>query len=231
MPVNRVFSSLALLALVVYSPAAEPEIAFRMSDYRLSFNQRLRTEIDAPIIVVGRVLDVHDLGQPIRSPGDFRIKTQLTRIRIAVENVVKGTVGKRVIEFYYYAYSTESDVDLGVPRYLPEIGQRRIYFLTPWETTYRSIGDVTNFTLQVRSGIHRDTFCRGKQPGCCIAETLLVPGKNLDVPSFAAGLIEAKAAASFLCSAARTRGLLQSLAENTDKRISDRANQVLQMEQ
>jgi hypothetical protein len=220
---------LGFMFLVGCAPAVELRDTFQATDYRLSFEQRLRFEASAPTIVVGRVLEVNNIGRPKRSAGDLRIKTQLAEIKISIEVVIKGGARESTINFYYFVYSSESDVDLGVPRYLPEIGQRRIYFLRRQGGIYRSIGDVLDYTLQVRSGLHRNTLCREKQPGCCIAELLLVPGEDLDVPSFVAGLITAKAEASFLCSDTQTRSLLRELTQQPDQRISDRAQEAINM--
>jgi hypothetical protein len=90
---------------------------YRMADRDLSFDQRLRFELGAPIIVAGRVVEVNEIGQPQPSGGDRRIKCQLTRIRADVDEVIKGDVGSNQIEFYYFTYSPmASEVDLGALR-------------------------------------------------------------------------------------------------------------------
>jgi hypothetical protein len=200
---------------------------FQKSDYRLPFRERLVQEVAAPIIVSGRLLEVSAIGRPQRSPGDARIKTQLTKIKIDVEEVVKGSIRANPLEFYYFTYSTEDQGDLGVPFYLPSVGQHRIFFLKPYHSTYRSVGDVTNFTLPVRTGSHPDGFCQGKKPGCCIGEMLLIPEQDLDTERFAQDLVYAEAAAEVLCSPDVARSLLKQLTKNPDKRISERANEIL----
>ncbi len=227
MPVVRVIHVFALLGSLACGPAAELRDGVQPSDYRLSFQQRLRFEISAPIIVVGRVTDVQAVGRPNRSRGDPRIKTQLCKIRILVELVIKGSLQEREIGFYYFVYSSENDVDLGVPRYLPSVGQRRVYFLRRWNSDYRSVGDVLDYTVQVRSGFHPYTFCRNEQAGCCMAELLLTPGQDMDPRSFVAGLVTAKATADLLCSTDQTRHLLEQLAENPDLLIADSARDVM----
>ena len=223
-----VVAGITLAGLIGCTRAAELRDQFQMSDYRLPFNERLRVEAAAPVIVLGRVLDVKEIGQPQRSNGDPRIKTQLTRINIDVEEVIKGALPDVPVQFFYFTYSAENDGDLGVPRrYCPHAGQRRIYFLKPWEDTYRSVGDVTDYTLPVSSGMHVKGLCQGKGPGCCIAELLLVPGKDLDSYWFVADLIQAEYAAETLCSQRVARDLMQKLTQNPDQRISDRAREVL----
>jgi hypothetical protein len=65
--------------------------------------------------------------------------------------VIKGDVSSPM-EFPYFRFSPESDLDLGVPRYIPIVGNRRIYFLKPSNNGYRSVGDVTDYTLTIGSG-------------------------------------------------------------------------------
>jgi hypothetical protein len=159
---------------------------------------------------------------------DRRIRTELTRIRVEIEAVIKGDLSSNPTDFYYFTYSPDtSEVDLGVPRYLPEVGQRRIYFLKPSGGSYRSVGDVTDYTLRVSSGSHTMDFCTGKSPGCCIAEILLAPQPDIDAGRFVADLIQSEYAAEVLCSRPTARELVQKLIQYPDQRISEGAREVL----
>src|SRR5215470_8592979 len=110
MSVVRIIQGLAVMGFLACGPAAELRDGVQPSDYHLSFQERLRLEISAPVIVVGRVIDVQAVGQPGTSQGDPRIKTQLSRIRILVEAVVKGSLQENEIGFYYFLYSSENEV-------------------------------------------------------------------------------------------------------------------------
>lgn len=48
------------------------------SEYTLTFDDRLRKQINAPIIAQGKVLRVEEIGFPRLSSDDWRIATQLT---------------------------------------------------------------------------------------------------------------------------------------------------------
>jgi hypothetical protein len=230
MQMIRLIAGIALGSLVGCTHAADLQDQFKMSDYRLPFNERLRIEEAAPIIVLGKVLAVSNVGGSQRSLGDPRIKTQLTQITIDVEETIKGGVRSNPMEFYFFAYSSENEVDLGVPRYVPEVGQRRIYFLKPWEDTYRSVGDVTNYNLPVRSGTRTRGFCQGKEPGCCMAEILLLPAPDTDVEWFVHDLGPSSAyAAGVLCSPRKAQELVKQLTHNPDTRIADGAVDILYM--
>ena len=182
----------------------------------------------APVIVLGRVLEVDEIGQPKPSSGDRRIRTELTKIKIDIQTVVKGSVRSNPIEFYYFTYSSAgSEIDLGAPRYLPEIGQRRIYFLKPYKTSYRSVGDVTDYTLRVSSGNHSGMFCEGRGPGCCIAEILLVPQQGVDGKWFVIDLTTSEYVAEVLCSRRTAQDLMQKLLQYPDQKLSDAAREVI----
>ena len=228
MQLSGALAGLVLAGLVACTQAADLRDQFRRSDCRLPFDKRLRFEVAAPIIVLGHVLGVNEIGQPQRSSGDRRIKTQLTQIKIDVDEVIKGDIKVNPLEFYYFTYSpAASEIDLGVPRYLPDVGQDRIYFLKPSGSSYRSVGDVTDYTLRVSSGNHTRGFCAGKSPGCCIAEILLVPQQDIDTRWFVVDLIRSKYAAEVLCSRSRSQDLMQRLTQSPDPRISNGAREVI----
>jgi hypothetical protein len=78
----RLVIGIALIGLVGCMRNSELRDQFQKSDYHLPFDQRLRFEIAAPIIVLGTVLETNDIGRPQRSRGDTGIKTQRTRLKI-----------------------------------------------------------------------------------------------------------------------------------------------------
>jgi hypothetical protein len=95
---------------------------------------------------------------------------------------IKGVSSEtKDLEFYFFAFSPDNQVDLGIPRYVPEVGQRRVYFLSPWENTFRSVGDVTDYSLPVRTGSPSRQSCNDQEPGCCIAEVLLTPKPDAEI--------------------------------------------------
>jgi hypothetical protein len=225
---TRVLAVVTIAGLLGSSTTAQDQRDFfRKSDYRLPFDQRLRFEVGAPIIVLGRVIEVNPIGDPKRSQGDPRILVQLTRLTIYVEEVIKGTIRTNPAEINLFTYSSENKLDLGVPRYIPAVGQLRIYFLRPLQNGYRSVGDVTNYNLSVQSGTHEKGFCKGKKPGCCIAAILLIPGQSLDVETFVAHLYDAEYAANTLCSPSAAHDLLVQLSENPNRQIADGAQELL----
>lgn len=199
-----------------------------MYDYRLPYDERLRIELAAPVIVLGKVLAVTEVGEPKKSPGDPRIKTQLTRIKIDAEQAIRG-VAPGPMEFYFFTYAMQNTIDLGVPRYIPEVGQHRIYFLKRWENTHRSIGDVTNYHLPVRTGTHAAGFCQGKEPGCCIAELLLTPAKGVDKEWFVHQLGHSAYSAGVRCSPGKAQDLLRQLERNPDVQIANGARDAMSM--
>lgn len=210
--------------------ASDLRDSFDKSQYYELFDHKLRVEVAAPVILAGRVVKVTQLGGPRRSAGDPSLKTQLTRITIDVENVIKGSVTASPVDFLYYIFSPENTRDLARLRYIPEIGQRRIFFLTSGKGHLRSIGDVTDYTLRLASGRHGRDFCYGQEPGCCIARILLTPGESeIDNDAFARSLVESEYVAEVLCSPTEARGLLQSLVQYPDQRVAAGARATLAM--
>jgi hypothetical protein len=121
--VMRVLAGVAVATMLGLSACPQDQKDFfRMSDYRLPFDERLRFEVGAPVIVLGRVLAVTNIGRPKRSQGDPRILVQLTRLTVDVEEVIKGTIPTNPTEFDLFAYSSENNLNLGVPRYIPTVG-------------------------------------------------------------------------------------------------------------
>lgn len=202
---------------------------FHKSEFAMPLDERLRIEAAAPIIVLGNVLEVVSIGKPRRSSVEPRIMTQLTKIKIDIEHAIKGGVRSNSLDFYYFTYSPKNHLELGIPTYIPEVGHRRIYFLKPWKDVYRAVGDVTNYSLPVRSGTHANDFCRGKEAGCCIAELLLVPADGLDVDWFLRDLGSSAYAAGTLCSPVKAKELLKGLMKHSNARIAEEAKDVGQV--
>jgi hypothetical protein len=226
MQLSHALPALAMAAMFGCNSGARLRDQFNMAEYHLPVGAKYRVELSAPIILAGRVKAVNTIGAPTRSPGDHRIKTQLTRITIDVEQEIRGTLSAGPVDFYFFAYALENTRDLGVPRYVPHVGQRRIYFLKQSTEGYRSVGDVTNYNLAVRSGTHARDFCRGKAPGCCIAEILLTPSADCEVEAFVADLGPAAFAAGELCSSQETERLVDRLTRNEDMRIAAAALEI-----
>jgi hypothetical protein len=155
------------------------------------------------------------------------VKTQQTQIRIEVEQVLKGAIRGNYLEFSYFTYSPTNVTDLGVPSYIPDVGQRRIYFLKYVDNLYRSIGDVTDYTLRVSSGLHAREYCGGEQPGCCLAELLLIPTViEFNQERFKADLTQSAYVAHVLCSQ-KDRGLLEELTKSSDQQLAARAREII----
>jgi hypothetical protein len=192
------------------------------------FDQKLRFELTAPLIVLGDVQSVSEVGHARPSAVEPRIGVQLTRVTIRVEEIIKGPLRTDELSFLYYKFSPEaSRVDLGKPRYSPRSGQRRIFFLKPSGEMYRSIADVIDYTLRVSSGTHGRGFCSGKSPGRCIAELLIIPQRDVDIEQFAGDLVDSEYIAEVLCSRTAAENFLRALMVYPDRRVSERAREVL----
>lgn len=198
---------------------------FQMSGRGKSFD----VELAAPVVVVGFVERSDEVGHPRRSRGDQRLGVQLTRVRIRVEQVLRGAIAQSALTFYYYAFSPSGEVGPpgGAKLYSSYPGKRYIFFLQSFPGGYRSVGDVTDYALLVSSGRHGEDFCRGELVGCCIARILLVPGEGYDAQAFARELTWNAYPTKVMCSQERALDLVQNLEHSPDPLISQAATETL----
>jgi hypothetical protein len=215
------------LSLIMAGCARAPDLPdiFQRSGGSKSFD----VEMAAPVVVVGLVERSDEVGRPRRSRRDARLGIQLTRVQIQVEQVLRGAVAKGALKFYYYAFSTQSEVPppSGAKLYSSYPGKRYIFFLQGFPGGYRSVGDVTDYALLVSSGRHGEDFCRGESVGCCIARILLVPGEGYDAQNMASDLTFNTYPAKVLCSQERALDLVQKLEHSPDPVISQAATETL----
>jgi hypothetical protein len=229
MQIAKVVTGIPIVCLIACTQASDLADQFQVSEYRLAMAERLQKEVAAPVIVAGTVVSVRNIGAPTRSPGDPRILTQLTTIRVDVEHVIKGSITVNPVDFYFFVYSDENRRDLGVPRYIPAPGHRRIYFLKPWADGYRSVGDVTMYNLALWTGTHSKEVCDNKGAGCCIAELLLSPQQDITPETFIREMGPSAYAAGVLCSPQASQQLLERLSKSADTRIAAAASDALSM--
>jgi hypothetical protein len=178
------FTLIALLLLSGCKKPQGPPDLYDPAELSRSFEDRVRLQTAAPIIVVGVVETFRVAGKPVPSQRDKRINLDLTEVTIQVEQTIMGSISSKHLNFWYYNYSSHNEQDLGRRRYLPNPGQRRIFFLSPSPPGYRSIGDVVDYTFPLRSGHHSKDFCAHETVGCCIAELMLVPRFELRATDF-----------------------------------------------
>lgn len=195
----------------------------------MTYRDRLSREGQAPFIVLGMVVDVRKGDEASRSPGDPRIATEETIISIHVEHVLRGRINRDYLDVVYFAYSRANERDLGRITYTPETGQRRLFFLRTEGETFRTIGDVTDYTLPVRSGPIMSGTCAGKSAGCCIAAILLRPPPDEQVGGFLKDLPDSTYAAALFCSPQAARERLLRLAQHRDERIAAGADEMILM--
>lgn len=215
------------ISLIIIGCTRAPDLPdlFQMSGRGKSFD----VELAAPVVVVGFVERSDEVGRPRRSRADPRLGVQLTRVRIQVEQVLRGAVAQGALTFYYYAYSPSGEVGPpgGARLYRTYAGARYVFFLQTSPGGYRSVGDVTDYAFRVLSGRHGEDFCRGKSVGCCIAEILLVPGEGYDAQAFARDLTWNAYPSKVLCSQERALDLVENLEHNPDPVISQAATETL----
>lgn len=63
---------------------------FKLADLQLSYDDKLRMEAAAPIVVLGKVTEVKVIGRPHRSQAEPRVWVQLKQIAVQIEETIKG---------------------------------------------------------------------------------------------------------------------------------------------
>jgi hypothetical protein len=143
----------------------------------------------APIVVVASVLknDVILQNRPaVRIPN---VALDLHAVRCSLENVLKGTIEQPEFTFYYFGQNSARGWN---PFYKilfrAEPAKRYIFFLVRENGVLRSIGDVGEYFIEVRSGAHpgyippdlKDGWIDQADLGHAVADVLLKKGDGAD---------------------------------------------------
>jgi len=89
-----------LLLLITLSAACSR--APHLTEYDEQSNSQARS---APLVVVGVADADVPIGRTVPSRHDPVYPMQLHRVRVRIENVLKGSVGERTISVYYFAFA------------------------------------------------------------------------------------------------------------------------------
>lgn len=150
-----------------------------------------------PVAVVGVIEADHLVFKPVRMRSDPRIPLQLRRVRIQIENVLRGDVAGNSAEFFYYTWA--GGFDGNQPLGFWRLGDRRV-FLLRWDSgILRTACDgADGCTWGIFSGAHPGYRSDPKQPvGYAIADILLTRREGRIRESRFAGAVEREAPAPF----------------------------------
>jgi hypothetical protein len=179
------------------------------------------------LVLVGTVTAVRDLGAPKHADQFPQLMLQCTEITANVETQLKGELPGGIVRFYYYILSKLSSADLGPPKYIPIVGQRRMFFLTSEGALVRSIGDVRDYTLRVSTGYHDRRVLDSLPFGQRAALVLLTPGQGYSPGEFAKNLDVGVYVSDRLNSTAYTDSLLDSLRGVEDAEVRRTVDQLI----
>jgi hypothetical protein len=152
----------------------------------------------------------------------------LMRAEILVENVLKGDIAQRTVD--YFSFSSVCAI-VG-PIEVLHIGSRYIFFLRREQRYWRSVEDYWRNTVPVKSGGHPSEFATGKPIEQAISEILLIPGDGYSASSFAEALqTQAAPIARTLTGSVGTDRLARLLLSHPDMGIRTAACLVLKQDQ
>ncbi len=189
-------------------------------DYQVN---RLVAAAQAPLILAGRVMANRSVG-PIKPSRRFpTVPVALREVDLEVEIVLRSHLTHKPVpsrtNIYYYSQEVAPGME-GNPfhklLYEAVPGRRYVFFLLCERGLLRSIGDVGQYSIEIRSGRHSaeeiNRHCGGSPSlSCQLPWLLLTPGEDMDARHFAAGLSQARVFADMVGSRKRTLGLLEKL--------------------
>ena len=187
-------------------------------------SDRYRAFTCAPIVLVGTVTEVNSVGRPTPARRSPQILLQLTKVRAHVENVLRGGIVDRDVQFYYFGYANENHGYRGPPRFHVSPGERRVFFLTRELGHLRSVGDVVDYTLFVASGSHAQFKQMPESSiGYSIASVMLSLGERYSSSEMGASLPLTCPVSDHLTSRKNTVDLLKLLMQSPDKDLATSA--------
>ena len=183
----------------------------------------------APLVVVGRVISSEDDSSARRATFPDGSPLVLTRVRIALEAVLKGQA-----YLTSRGHTAGPDLHFGLWRYLippgrsfnPQRGDRRIFFLRA-QKDIRLIGDAHDYSVPVYSGMPTAADFTGESAGYSIADVLLTPAPEASARTFAEYLDGSAATADYFSSRPYSRMLLRRLLSYSDAAVRGSACRVL----
>jgi hypothetical protein len=116
----------------------------------------------APIVIVGLVEQDERVGHLVPSRKEPKIKLQIRKTRVHVENVLKGNVDQQVLSIYYFAIASGYDGPRPLGFWRPP--SRRIFFIRRDGDVLRMACDVVDCTMPVTSGSHPGYLADSNKP-------------------------------------------------------------------
>lgn len=151
-----------------------------------------RCYLMAPIILVGMVKAVHQVGPTRPAIHVPQALLDPVELRVDVEQVVKGEANVGETSIFGFLYSSKNTRYLGLPTFQPTPGQRRLFFLRKDAGVLRLFRDVMeDYYLVLYSGEHpRLAERQPSEAGKTLAQLLLTPGKNPRPDNLASRLVD-----------------------------------------
>jgi hypothetical protein len=147
----------------------------RLIEYDEQSNAHARS---APLVIVGLAGSDERIGRPVPSRRDPNYPMQLHRVKVKIENVLRGSIADPTISVYYFGFAGGFDG----PRPLGFGGppSRRILWLQRDHGTLRMACDGWDYcTTFVRSGAHLQYKADPAKPlGYALVDILLTRGEG-----------------------------------------------------
>jgi hypothetical protein len=140
---------------------------------------------DAPMVIVGTLLSDAAAHSPVLDQG---YPIQLRKLKVRVENALRGNVASGEVLVYYFAPAGPYQGNRPLGRWLPD--ERRILWLRSDSGVLRTASDFKDeCTMPVRSGAHPHYKPDSQKPlGCALADIWFTRGDGTTDADFAKGV-------------------------------------------
>lgn len=176
---------------------------------------------DSPNVLIVRIQKTEMIGPKLElsSPRGFVVR--LVKATAEVEGTIQGPIASKGLEFYYYTNVLSPDG----PRtamYELENGNRYVVFLRRDAGIYRTMSDVYELRIRIRSGWKKNSSFLSNDVGKRIADVLLSPEEGYE-KGFSINLNHDYVAARQFAPAAYMAGLLRNLIAKENPLVREQA--------
>jgi hypothetical protein len=136
----------------------------------------------------------------------------LFEVKAEIENVLKGTLSRSSITFYYYGIPQDEGT-VGSQAFLPDVGSRYVLYLREDNGVIRTVIDWAGWPhKRVFAGYHPPGFVNsGWAVRERVARIILAPGEGFDHVKYAQNLDRAASQSESLIGPMKTKDMLESL--------------------
>jgi hypothetical protein len=185
----------------------------------------------APDLAIVRIQRAQRQGPDIVITPHHKLTVHLVAVDAEVEDTIQGQLPKGPTRFYFFTNSLLPGYSYTTPLSWFYPGKRYVVFLREDGGVLRTMADLTEPNIQIRSGSHQGTAelldrVSARDPGVVIAWVALTPSSDYE-PGFAKGIQDAFDRLLLIASPGKIAPFLRALLTHRDRAVRERACLVL----